>query len=350
MPPFSPGERLLVLGAGATRGATTSAGRECLPPLNADFFTQLQRITSSKHQKAVQDVIRDVVSMFGSNFSLTLEEYFTQLESTARMARLANRQSAAYSASEIATKRDALMAGLAAVLEVSTDVSQRAVPTCDHHRVLVESLNPSDTVVTFNYDCVMDHALRVHGAGKWSAKYGYTLPKPARIEGTDRWDANPAPTNSRETIFLLKLHGSINWQLPGPEADDPLSSSIKLKQRLYQQRGTPRFTIIPPEWVKNIDDPNFRVLWRNAERAIRTARSIALVGFSFTPTDLHVESLFRIALAGNTNLERVLISNPRAEHRRRIRSVFAGSLSEDVIVRQYDYLEDFAQALARSGW
>src|SRR5206468_3056679 len=48
---WSPGRRVVVLGAGATRGAEfvvapndKAALLRCLPPLNADFFTQLQRI------------------------------------------------------------------------------------------------------------------------------------------------------------------------------------------------------------------------------------------------------------------------------------------------------------------
>jgi len=46
MPQWSPGKRVVVLGAGATRGAQFvvrppqgAAALGCLPPLNADFFT-----------------------------------------------------------------------------------------------------------------------------------------------------------------------------------------------------------------------------------------------------------------------------------------------------------------------
>lgn len=125
MPPFSPGSRLIVIGAGATRGATTSRDRTCLPPLNADFFTQLQRISNPKHQESVTDVIEDVIDLFGPNFKLTMEDYFTQLESIARMTRLAGRTDPAFKPKEVADKRDRLMQALAAVLEESTDVSRK---------------------------------------------------------------------------------------------------------------------------------------------------------------------------------------------------------------------------------
>jgi hypothetical protein len=45
---------VFVLGAGATRGASfVGLGQDpCLPPLDADFFVQLQRIESDKHADA----------------------------------------------------------------------------------------------------------------------------------------------------------------------------------------------------------------------------------------------------------------------------------------------------------
>ena len=343
MATFSPGKRVVVLGAGATRGASTSVGKLCLPPLNADFFTQLQRISGPKHQHTVSAVIADVVGLFGPNFDLTMEEYFTQLESMAAMARIAPSRDRAFSPKEIADKRDRLMAALAAVLEESTDVTNLDSEVCTYHASIVRSLEPGDTIITFNYDCVADHTLRKEAAGRWSARHGYGFERPSRIVGHEHWDADDPPTSESGTIHLLKLHGSINWQLPSGEDAD--TAEIRLKQRLYEQRGTPRFTIIPPEYVKRIDaDPNFEVLWRKAEQAIRGADSIALVGFSFTPTDLHVESLFRMAVA-KSDLSSLLIANPSRDHRRRIRSVFAKPLDRGCLVRQYGDLEEFASHL-----
>lgn len=341
--------RVVVLGAGATRGATTTEGKVCQPPLNADFFTQLQRISGPKHSPTATAVIQDVVDIFGAGFDLTMEDYFTQLESIAKMSKLAGRQSAAFSPQEITAKRDRLMKALAAVLEESTDVSRADSDVCEHHEALVGALGPNDTIISFNYDCVVDHALRRTADGQWSAKYGYSFTKPSRIQGHDHWDADHAPTSASDSIQLLKLHGSLNWQLPTGE--DASAGTITLKQRLYQQNGTPRFTIIPPESVKNIDgDENFRTLWRCAERAIRKATSIAFVGFSFTPTDLHVESLFRLAVAKKTDLQTLIIANPSAEHRRRIRQVFTQPLSRGSMVRQYENLEEFAGQLAGDIW
>ena len=345
MPRFSPGKRVIVLGAGATRGATTST-RVVRPPLNADFFTQVQRITEEKHTQNVSEVMADVVRLFGPNFSVTMEEYFTHLESLSAMRSIAPKNPKAFTHEDIVAMRDRLMTVLAAVLEQSTDVSKKDSCSCIHHSKIVEELQPTETIISFNYDCVIDHALRRHAEGRWSAKYGYGFPKPGRVRGNERWDAERPPTAMNTTINLLKLHGSLNWQLPGPDVAE--SGDIKLKQRLYQQHGTPRFTIIPPSFIKNITgDYNLRHLWRNAELAIRQADLIAFVGFSFVPTDLHVDSLFRIARAGRgSDLQSLVIANPDPSARRRIRSVFSGDLEKGCLVREYSSIEDLAAHVA----
>jgi hypothetical protein len=120
---------------------------------------------------------------------------------------------------------------------------------------------------------------------------------------------------------------------------------IKIKQRLHEQRGTPKFTIVPPAWNKSEkQEPIFEDLWKKAERAIRYARSLAVVGFSFTPTDLNVEALFRLAVA-ESNLKTLVIANPSPRDRQRIREIFAKPLAKSAVVRQYDSFQEFVRAL-----
>jgi hypothetical protein len=235
------------------------------------------------------------------------------------------------------------MKALAALLEASTDEAIRANEGCKHHRTLVTHLRARDTVISFNYDCVMDDALRREGGGKWAARYGYAFSRPSRVleDGDLHWSASPPAANAASTIYLLKLHGSLNWQLPATGDGD-----ILLKQRLHRQRGTPHFTIIPPGWSKHDrDDPAFDELWSKAERALRNARTIAVVGFSFTPADLHVQAVVRLAIARSNSLKRLVIANPSGGDRERIRAVFSQQLGKNVIVRQYDDFEQFVDAL-----
>ena len=91
---------MVVIGAGATRGAqfvNEGASPQCLPPLNADFFTQLQRITAAKHDGDVANVLADVLDLYGPNYTLTLEEYFTQLEALIAMIEASSSSTAKFS-------------------------------------------------------------------------------------------------------------------------------------------------------------------------------------------------------------------------------------------------------------
>jgi hypothetical protein len=349
---WSPGKRAVVLGAGATRGAEfvvsppVMAPPRCLPPLNADFFTQLQRITTQRHTAAVRDVIRDVLAIYGPNFGITLEQYFTQLEAMLISVRQAKVVAPQFRPANISAMRTRLLDALSAVLEESADVAKRDSPArqypCSYHQDLVDVLEPRDTILSFNYDCVIDHALRTSGAGKWSARFGYTFPNASRVQGDKAWSATPAPTAHNQSINLIKLHGSLNWY-PFPKTDqDP----VKLRERPYKQNGQKLYEIVPPEYAKSSDSrPIYPTLWANAELALRQATVLIFIGFSFTPTDLEVEALFRLAMASNKKLTRVVIANPDAEHRRRIRSIIATALKDGAVVTQFDSFKDLAPHL-----
>ncbi len=340
----------MVLGAGASRGAEfieeppdDGTPPLCLPPLNADFFTQLQRITTGRHQATVDAVLKDVLELHGTNFSLTLEEYFTQIEAMLLTARLSQKAAEGFSTRDLMKRRTNLLEALSAVLEESADVAKsrslaRRHP-CSYHAALVDALAQRDTIISFNYDCIVDHALRTASDGKWSAKHGYGFPKPGRVAGHEAWNSPDWVDRQNSSINLLKLHGSINWY-PFPNTDDGI---IRLRERPYKQRGQKLYEIIPPEFVKSIANrPIFPQLWSKAELALRRASVLCFVGFSFTPTDLHVEALFRLALAANKNLKRLVVANPSPDHRRRIRSVCSGALRNGAHVVQFETLREFA--------
>lgn len=342
------GETVVVLGAGATRGAEfvkAADSRACIPPLNADFFTQLQRVQSENLQADVDAVMEDVVESFGANFRLTLEDYFTHIEALLRGQSLLVSSSQKYSPKRLRSKRRNLLYGLSAVLEESADVTRQASIAvrhrCAYHDAIVSALSPPDCIISFNYDCVIDHALRSSTRSVWNAKYGYGFPKPARIDaGTASvWSGQTPPNGSNSTLRLLKLHGSLNWKtLPDNE-----NGPIQFRQRLYKQNGSKVYEIIPPEFVKAIEREPFSTLWMRAASALRTARVLAFVGFSFPPTDQLVEALFRMALEDNKTLKRLIIVNPTAEHRRRVRSICSVSLNrQKARVVQFDTIADFA--------
>ena len=102
-----------ILGAGATRGASFVTSKStCNPPLDADFYTQLQRITNSKHQELVKRVTADAVTLFGTNFRLTLETMFTTLEYTLRMVQTTG-ETKDFKKADLEARRNRLMQAIA---------------------------------------------------------------------------------------------------------------------------------------------------------------------------------------------------------------------------------------------
>src|SRR5690242_6265880 len=77
------GRGCLLLGAGATRGAAfieKDGFPLPFPPLDADFFTQVQRLSVPEHREIARQLLRFTVDEFGVGFTLTMEKFFTQVE------------------------------------------------------------------------------------------------------------------------------------------------------------------------------------------------------------------------------------------------------------------------------
>jgi len=350
---------LIVLGAGATRGASfidADSGPDrpvCLPPLDGDFFTQLQRVANPKHKDTIDGVLKDVVELFGHNFRVTLETMFTTIEHTLRVVN-ATKGTAGWKSDELDKKRVRLKQAIAAVLEESLTLSAvagrrqgRDYRECKYHKALVGNLTGSDAIISFNYDCLIDHMLKQHGEGKWNARYGYGLPMPkgkgSHISGEVQW--SPAgigrPTRTK-TVQLLKLHGSIHFLAES-------KGLFSLKKRPYtRQNGNLRFEIIPPEWNKHFDEGVFRKLWGIARNEIHKATTIVVIGYSFPTTDLHTTALFRVSV-NPKRLKKVVIVNPDPEARRRTRDVLQRGFAPDTRVLVFDRLKEFA-GVERTLW
>lgn len=342
---------VFVLGAGATRGASfVGLGQDpCLPPLDADFFVQLQRIESDKHAETIERALRVLDRLFGRTHGLTLETAFSTVETTMRMVRTAD-ESTDFDLAELAEMRSGLLQAVAAVLEesltsTSHGVGSRSFKACNHHGWLVDQMRAGDTTISYNYDCLIDHALRTSGAGKWNAYYGYGFASLAERDKLDQhifWSPDIDVATAEECVYLLKLHGSLHFQLDK-------AGGIKLKTRPYtRQRGDLNFEILPPVSHKNFDEGLFRALWQRASRAINQTDSMVLIGYSFPATDLHSVALFRSSVAA-AGLKKLTIVNPDANSRARAVDVLRRGISDRTRIIEFDTLAEFART-TRALW
>jgi hypothetical protein len=330
---------VVVLGAGATRGAEfvkTAKGAE--PPLDRDFFTQAQRLSTKKPAKLVDQLIEDVVTTFGNNFSLTMEGYLTRLE---QMSHVLNDYK--FRGRPPTNKFLRMRAHFLQVLAALMDEAVGRNPNCAFHTRLVERLSAADTILSLNYDWLIDLTLKRHGHKKWNPKKGYGVPvysNGPRGAGTKYWacsDDSGKPDYSANSITLLKLHGSLNWFPVPPDRNPPM---LALRKRWWHQNGNLTFEIAAPEWNKptrsGIDVP----VWRRARKSLKSAKGIVFIGYSLPETDLPIQALLTVE-SSPTPVALLVIVNPNQSSRNRIRATLGKRIDGKTRVLSFDRFEQF---------
>lgn len=187
-------------------------------------------------------------------------------------------------------------------------------PVCREHIRLAETLSEGDAVISFNYDILIDNALRQLNKLTDS---GYLVPFHKISAGQGWQHAEDEPSQ----VTLLKLHGSMNWLhcsycdgtfLNRSEKISPEYSTFPKncpscgQSNVYFQR-----VIVPPLLAKDYSLQPLKLLWRLANHHVARAREIVIIGYSFPPTDFATEALLRDSLPWERQGQvRFVIVNP----------------------------------------
>lgn len=351
---MSNAKTVFILGAGATRGCSfvnqqKAAGR-CLPPLDGDFFTQLQRVSSSTHEKRINDLIKGLAKWFGNNYKLSMEQVFCHFEHAEKLAaHLGKGKGSEYQ--ELVKLKSELEQSIGLILSESlTEVkaggkgSYKSRPCENHDRLVKELTEAGDAFINFNYDCVLDDSLMRHGSDKWNPHFGYGFKLKQRgggLSGDEYW--NKLPRNKwpdkDTTIRVHKVHGSLHF------LEDTKKDEVRLKKEPYRNptSGKMQFAIIPPESAKAYAERRFGKIMKDAYESLRAATRIVVIGYSLPPSDQHAEALLRFGVKRRA-LNSLVIVNPDQAARVRLRTAFQSGLKETTRVHSFDYLSEFVQA------
>lgn len=167
-----------------------------------------------------------------------------------------------------------------------------------------------DTIITFNYDCLLDDCLT-----KIKVRPEYGLQDPQ------------IPIEFKQCpceIRVLKLHGSANWfkcnsdRCEGRIVIDGRTPAKRLEYFYGQHcpscgHNTVEPVIVPPTWAKGGQSEVLRPVWSKALDAMREAGRIFIIGYSLPSTDQFFRYMLALALAANETLDRVIIVNTSAE-------------------------------------
>jgi hypothetical protein len=158
----------------------------------------------------------------------------------------------------------------------------------------------ANVVITFNYDIVLDNALRRIGYDP-----DYALEN-AAFDGE----------RNAQKIELLKLHGSTNWAIcPPPCSKIQVMRDEKFTNLAADFRartcglcnGPLRHLLVPPSWDKSEYREVMRPVWKKAEEALKTAKRICIIGYSMPETDSFFKFLLALGLAENHRLFRFIV-------------------------------------------
>ncbi len=339
------------------------------PPLLNNFFNialKKRKFSDDYYSERIRDVYDYIQANFRktkddlANVPFDLELCFTYLE---RQIKQAARDDKTEELKRLVNIKFNLESFLAEVLSDFEHFASLSYTMRNLGRVI---LHEKPTIITFNYDCLMDHVLEsAYGVRlsvpqefleyrpseetelpdnvlsyshfNWNKPLGYGF-KFDEIQlqqaGVSKFARGSRfyslPQNQLYSKPLLKLHGSLNWfrylpvrsfpTLPGetePELGEK-ESEIILKDGTWWFNRPPDHNgwfvtplIITPVLYKDeyYDKKPFIEIWELAKMALSKCKKLAVIGYSFSPTDFSTKHLLIESLMGN-NLEELIVVNP----------------------------------------
>lgn len=203
---------------------------------------------------------------------------------------------------------------------------------CPNHRLIATSLRPGDSIISFNYELLMDYALHNLKSEdtQWYIQDGYGiecehLASNEGVKSAINQRVSKDPTNLGEktsNIKLFKLHGSLNWlycpecgKLYAYEHSDAKGHSVVIHGMANMINCSTKHcchklsrVIIPPTLMKNYQSiPFIPKLWHEARHVLQEASEIIVIGYSFPTTDFRSNWMFRKAMVDNKKLKKVTI-------------------------------------------
>ncbi len=198
-------------------------------------------------------------------------------------------------------------------------------------------------VLTLNHDTLIEtmaSGLEVEGEPLWTHYIYPPLLTDARLRSGD-WEPFP----ERETLLLLKLHGSTNWYYSGrvsafgepiyfvapprPNGDD----EARYRRRLRAVADKYPF-LVPPIYDQSslLTHETIRAHWLQSGQLLRKARRLVCMGYSLPPSDIIMHHFLRTSLGQDVEVEVVDESRDVVENYRhalggtsaQVRGSFAG--------------------------
>lgn len=292
---------IYILGAGASRAVTVNSK---LPsPLATDFFKEKYIKTNwpGKYPNSTYSNTKlcELVShYFGKKDDINIEEVYSFLDF------ISNSFYSTYSEkSDIQMAKHELLEYLFHILYYEVEYNST------HYETIVKNLKDGDSVITFNWDIMIDQLLSKSKKGKRLHDSLNEIINPTNSFANNDYDT--LAYNNLHKGYFLKMHGSINWAIC--ENNQCHRHSIPFifnpEKEIYLPiwncnycGGKLDMLLMPPHVHKNFRANRiFNLQAKIAYEKIYTAKEIIIIGYSFPEFDFEVNSLFRKAKLGHDN-------------------------------------------------
>lgn len=309
---------VFVLGAGASY---SSPAPDCKLPLQKGFFASIANSNLTAHKMILEPLMQapfsswlqendyglpyEKNSRIAKDFDLNLEDFYSKIEHDPNLT--------ANTKSSIIRILDRVI--FEAIAIPVTGLRNDPKKACPYHKNVAELISSGDSIISFNYDCLIDDALLyfckhwhpVTGYGfKFDDIFGGAHPEKARVFSS--------------SISLLKPHGSVTFRY---KTDDTNETNIRFvgltngiqPTHMSMSGGWEPF-IVTPSSKKESHSQFMNNILISAKNKLQKAKRVIIVGYSFPETDQHIYKLFK-KLKGE-----VIIVNPSydaEEYRLRIR-------------------------------
>lgn len=277
----------------------------CAPPMDADFFSVL-RSSGLNDRAETRRLLEFVETEFGS-LEIRMESFYSQ-------AYLHDQFVADITKGRGRRRRYQL--ALQHFRSVLPTMFRTAIGEieCDYHRKMAGALDSRDSVISFNYDCLIDRGLSRWAGRKWDPAVGYGF---EIRSGLDEWkDHSGRGRPPKQTIRLLKPHGSFNWRLT-------TKGNVALRKDEYEERDADDLVIVPPLWQKSFETEPYPSIWKQARSILSSTKALFVVGYSMPETDVYTQATLRIDLE---ELDFLCVVNPDDKARQRVMRTLSGAL------------------------
>jgi hypothetical protein len=337
---------VFLFGAGATRGGLED--NKIPPPVDTDFFDIAGQVRGHGTPNFAKSVLRDVWALYRRISGVSLEAYYRDIETREKIDTFAKSRHRPKDWQRRRRTLEELIRRIIIHTTCDTTAAPHAPRVSKHHKTILKELQEGDTLLTFNYDTVIEEAF--DSADKWSPVDGYG-PEVfgRRLDWARKWLRNRRASSTQESrILLIKLHGSLSWELYR-------TKKVRMKPRPYVVRPGKRETIsiLPPGWDKEIARNPYKQLWQQARSRLESCKSLIVIGYSLPETDLLARALFaevvRRREVGGKHLKQLHIADPSATTVQRLLDLFNPALGAQGHVFRYSGgIREFADKLTNS--